>query len=74
MHLEEFVAHFGTGVQIIWPTKPHAYVFQKEVNKFPSEFLQKQEVGLVGVAYLAPVSCVLSIFIYSFVLLAFLFC
>lgn len=74
MCLEEFVARFGTAVLFIRPTKAHVYVSQKEVNKFPSGFLQKQEVGLMGVAYLAPVSCVLPTFIYPFVLLVFLFC
>lgn len=74
VHLGEFVSHFGTGVLLIWSTKARAYVSQKKVNKLPSGFLQKQEVGLVGLVYLALVSCVLPIFIYSFVLLVFLFC
>lgn len=72
--LGEFVSHFGTGVLLIWPVKAHACVSRKEANKLPSGFLQKQEVGLVGLAYLAPLCCVLPIFIYSFVLLVFLFC
>lgn len=74
MHLGEFATHFGAHVLLIWPTKAHTYISQKEVNKFPSGFFQKQEVGLVGVAHVTPVSCVLPMFIYSFGLLVFLFC